>query len=386
LNPCIVIPTYENPRTLAQVIADARGQLDDVIVVDDGSGPETQRILADAEGIALVTHPRNLGKGAALQTGLAEARARGFTHAVTMDSDGQHVAAEVPKLLEAARAEPRAIVLGQRDLAAAGAGPGSRIGRVNSNFWTWVVTGRRLADTQTGFRVYPLEPLADLDVRGRAYDFEVEVLVRAAWCDLPIVSVPTDVRYLPPGERVSHLRLRHYLQVAHLSARFVTQRICFPLPYLRLRCRRRFRAQPFLARWREALRECFVEPHASAGAIAGATALGLFWGLAPVWGFQILLTLLCAHLLGLPKRLAVVASHVSFPLLVPFLIYGSLVVGRLVLGLSPELERPTDLTVAPADLPAWALGSILLGSAAAIAGGAATFGLVSLARRRANAS
>src|SRR5690606_35049599 len=138
------IPTYENPRTLEAVVRDALARCPDVIVVDDGSGLETTEILARIEGITVLRHEVNQGKGAALRTGFAEAHRRGFTHALSMDSDGQHLGSEVPRLLEAARAEPGALILGSRDLVAAGAGPGSKFGRANSNFWVWVATGERL--------------------------------------------------------------------------------------------------------------------------------------------------------------------------------------------------------------------------------------------------
>jgi glycosyltransferase involved in cell wall biosynthesis len=206
LRAAIVIPAYQAAGTIASVIEGALA-LDPkvpVIVVDDGStdgtgaelDPFTYRMRARC------WHGRNRGKGAALLTGFAAARNTGATHAVTIDADGQHDPADVPRLLAAAEREPAAIVLGVRDLV----GPGfrrwkSRLLRAHSNVWMRLATGRRLADTQTGFRVYPLGPLAEIEragLRASRYDFELEVLIEAARRGVPFAEVPIACAY-PPG-------------------------------------------------------------------------------------------------------------------------------------------------------------------------------------------
>jgi uncharacterized protein (DUF2062 family) len=353
-----------------------------VIVVDDGSGPETKAILAGIDGLHVVTHDVNRGKGAALRTGLDEAHRRGFTHAVSMDSDGQHLPHDVPRLIEAAREHPNAIVLGVRDLRAAGAGPGSRFGCVNSNFWTWVLTGTWLPDTQTGFRCYPVAPLAELAFDCTKFDFEIEVLVRGAWSGVELRSLPIDVKYFTPEERVSHMKGIDYARIARLNTRFCTQKICLPAPYLRLRCTRRFHEQGFAARWRDTFLKLFVQEQGSNARIAGSLGLGLFWGLAPVWGFQTMLALFSASALRLSQPIAVLASNVSFPLVIPFILYASLVIGRLAMGLPEGVETPTELAhLSGADVAPWIAGSLILATAAAALGTLALFLGLSVVRR-----
>ncbi|MBL8942572.1 MAG: glycosyltransferase family 2 protein, partial [Myxococcales bacterium] len=114
VRPCVVIPTYDNPRTIGDVVARVRAHVPEVIVVDDGSGPAAREVLAtlaSAGAITLVTRARNGGKGAAVLDGLHAARAAGFTHAIQVDADGQHDTDDVPKLLAAAIAQPTALVL-----------------------------------------------------------------------------------------------------------------------------------------------------------------------------------------------------------------------------------------------------------------------------------
>src|SRR6185312_8048942 len=115
VRPCAIIPTYDNPRTIAAVVESVRAHLRDVIVVDDGSAEPTQRVLADlaARGDAqVIRRETNGGKGAAVKQGFAHALERGFTHALQIDADGQHCSADIPRFVEAARAQPEALILG----------------------------------------------------------------------------------------------------------------------------------------------------------------------------------------------------------------------------------------------------------------------------------
>ena len=194
-----LIPAYEAGKTVADVVAGARAHVTRVIVVDDGSRDDTAARAAAAGA-------DNAGKGAALLTGLRALAADGVARALTMDADGQHLAAEVPALLAASDAEPRAIVVGVRRKA------GHTIRRLN-RFGNWIadallrrIAGRPLPDTQSGFRVYPVAATLALGARGTRYDFETEVLLRAARRGMPLVGVPVAVHYPPVAERVSHYR------------------------------------------------------------------------------------------------------------------------------------------------------------------------------------
>lgn len=222
--PCALIPTYDNPATVAEVVRAAQRHLP-VIVVDDGSGPEAAELLRSLPGIHLRRHPRNRGKGAALRTGFAAAQALGYTHAISLDADGQHYPDDLPDLVQASRQDTGALILGVRDLAAAGAGWGSRFGRWLSNAWLRWAGGPRLPDTQTGFRVYPLDQVAALPLRGERYDLEVEVLARAAWAGLPLRSRPIRVRYFPRAERVSHMGALAMARVARAWLALLWERV-----------------------------------------------------------------------------------------------------------------------------------------------------------------
>ena len=204
---CAVIPTFNNAGTIADVVRRTLNECADVYVVNDGSTDETPTILASIEGITVVTLPRNSGKGAALKAGFRRAMADGFAYAITLDADGQHFPEDIPTVVQASIANPRAIIIGERrNLEAMERSAGSKFANSFSNFWFAVQTGTRLRDTQTGFRLYPLHKLVGLGLLTSRYEAELELLVLASWNGVRIVHVPVNVYYPPAEERVSHFR------------------------------------------------------------------------------------------------------------------------------------------------------------------------------------
>ena len=198
---CAVIPTYNNGGTVAEVVRGVLRQGLPVIVVDDGSTDETQDALKGLD-IKILTHEMNRGKGIALKTGLEEARRQGYRYALTIDADGQHDPADIPALVAAAA--PRTLVIGSRNIAAEGMSSRSTFANRFSNFWFTLQTARKLPDTQTGYRIYPLEDLPSLKLLTARYEAELTLLVFSAWKGLKLVPVPVKVYY--PEDRVSHFR------------------------------------------------------------------------------------------------------------------------------------------------------------------------------------
>ena len=195
----VIVPTYNNAGTLENVLQRCLNQGLPVLVVDDGSTDGTPEIL-DRLDVPFVRHPQNLGKGRALKTGFLEARKQGYQYALTIDSDGQHYPEDIPALL--AEKGERTLVVGSRSQMGADGG-GSFANRF-SNFWFHLYTGVRLPDTQTGYRLYPLQELPSLKLLSARYEAELTLLVFSAWKGLKLKPVPVKVNY--PEDRVSHFR------------------------------------------------------------------------------------------------------------------------------------------------------------------------------------
>jgi len=200
-----LVPAYQAAATIADVVAGVRTRLLHVVVVDDGSDDDTAG-RATAAGAEVIRHPANAGKGAALATGFRALVARGVGRALTLDADGQHLPGQIPVLLAASDAEPAAIVVGVRRKAGHAIRAVNRFGNWAADELLRLIAGQALPDTQSGFRIYPVATTLALGVQGARYDFETEVLLRAARRRVPLVGVPVDVHYPPVAERVSHFR------------------------------------------------------------------------------------------------------------------------------------------------------------------------------------
>ncbi len=243
MRACVLIPTYDNPRTVRQVVVAARAFVVDVIVVDDGGGPEASAVLEQlaSDGLARVQRlPRNQGKGAAVKAGFALAHSLGYTHALQLDADGQHDVRAIPRFLEVAQAQPGALVLA-RPVFGADAPWRRRIGRELTNFWVGIETqGRVVADAMVGFRMYPLTLALATETRADRMDFDIEIAVRMVWLGAPVINLPVSVRYLTREEGgVSHFRMwRDNVRISWLHTRLVIESL-MRTPTTRLRWGRR---------------------------------------------------------------------------------------------------------------------------------------------------
>jgi len=205
--PVVLMPTFNNARTLRDVLERALAQGQAVIVIDDGCTDQTADELGAFEGrVQVIRHSCNRGKAAALRTGFAAASDAGYTHAITIDTDGQLDPAQIPDFVEMARGNPRALVVGCRDETAADYPARSRTGRRVSNFLVRLESGAEVSDSQCGFRVYPLEMVRIVRCSAGHFGFETEVITRAAWAGCEMRELPVYCTYHPTGGRVSHFR------------------------------------------------------------------------------------------------------------------------------------------------------------------------------------
>jgi glycosyltransferase involved in cell wall biosynthesis len=197
-----LIPALDCAATIGEVVRGVRRHVSDVLVVDDGSRDSTADV-ARAAGAEVVRHAENLGKGAALTNGMRHLAARGLSHALTLDGDGQHLPDEIPKLLREAAAYPEALIIGARQIESEVAAI-NRFGNHFADLWVRILTGRDVDDTQSGFRVYPLARILALEPEGQRFDFETEIVIRALRAGIDVRSVGVRVYYPPPAERISH--------------------------------------------------------------------------------------------------------------------------------------------------------------------------------------
>ena len=325
INYAVLIPTYNNDKTLSRVLDGVLSYTPEVIVVNDGSTDSTAQILAHYPQIEVITFAQNKGKGKALQEGFRVARAKGYQYVLTIDSDGQHFPKDIPAFLTAiAQESVPTLLVGNRDMTVEGVPKKSSFGHRFSNFWFHFQTGVRLPDTQSGYRLYPLEQIPKRYFTGK-FEFEIEVLVRSSWRGVPVKPVPIGVLY-DPAERVSHFRpVWDFARISLLNTFLVLIALFYIKPRDFLR---KFQKKSL----RTFLKEDLLEAGLSDSKKAFSIALGIFFGLSPLWGFQTVLSITLAVLLGLNKSLAFLASNISIPPMIPVIIWSSLKVGGFFVG------------------------------------------------------
>lgn len=206
LKCCVIIPTYNNSHTLQSVIDDVLQYVADVIIVNDGSTDETSSLLNSCSNVKIISYQPNRGKGYALKRGFGCAFSSGFRYAITIDSDGQHRGSDILLFLDKIQEVPDTLIVGSRILRQENMPEGNTFANRFSNFWYRLQTGINLPDTQSGFRLYPLQKISGIHFFTNRYESELEMLVRANWKGINVDHVAISVYYPPREERISHYR------------------------------------------------------------------------------------------------------------------------------------------------------------------------------------
>lgn len=337
---CVLIPTYNNAATLADVIDSVLEYTSNIVVVNDGSADDTRQILERFPQILIVHHPINQGKGMALRTGFKEAFARGYHYAITIDSDGQHYADDLTLFIDQIETHPNAIIMGARNMDQATVPGKSSIGNKFSSFWFRVITGIDLPDTQSGYRLYPLIPINKIKFFTYKYEFEIEVMVRSAWSGVDIFAIPVKVYYPPASERITHFRpFTDVTRITMLNTIFVLLAAFWFHP---IRLIKNFSYKVIKKKLYEYTFGTSEPNHIKALSIA----FGVFMGIAPFWGYQMLMAIALAHFFKLNKVLVLISANISLPPFIPFILYFSNYLGAVVLGNSTDLIFSSDITLA----------------------------------------
>lgn len=364
---CILIPTYNNEKTLKRVIDGVLDYTGNIIVVNDGSTDSTLQILSQYSQITVISLPENKGKGNGLKIGFRKAKELGYHYAITIDSDGQHYPDDIPVFVEALLQEKEDVLLiGNRNMSQDGIPKKSSFGNRFSNFWFWFETGIKLEDTQSGYRLYPLLKIPKKYFTPK-FEFEIEIIVRTAWRHVPVKNVPVKVLY-DPAERVSHFRpFKDFTRISILNTILVTITLLYIIP-------RNFVNNFKKKSFKRFLKEDVLESDGSNRTKAFSIALGIFIGLSPFWGFHTLLVISLSVLFKLNKVLAFIASNVSLPPFIPFVIAASLFLGSpFVHSDSNILSSELNFELIKNNLLQYVIGSAILATSMAVLCGVGTF-------------
>ena len=364
---CVLVPTYNNAPFLPLFLAELVNATKEVVVVNDGSTDDTAAILSEYESeITVIHHNENRGKGIALRTGFAAAWEKGYQYAITIDSDGQHLISDIPAFLHELEKHPGSAIVGARNMEQEGVPGKSSFGNRFSNFWYFVETFIKLPDTQSGYRLYPLEPISKMKFFTYKYEFEIEVLVRLAWQRVPVRSVPVSVVYHDAQKRISHFRpFVDFFRISVLNTFLVL------IAYLYIHPRNFLRALT----WQN-IRLFFDRNLFRTGAsnkkLATEIGFGFFMGIVPIWGYQMIAAVFLSHWFRLNKVVVLLAANISLPPVMPFIIYGSYLLGGTVVDTTAKpLSFDTEFSLAAISghLLQYLVGAVMLAVAAGVLGG-----------------
>ena len=330
----ICIPTYNNSTTIRDVVSKCSFQTDlPILVVDDGSDDDLRLLLKDlvSTKIEIIRHPENKGKGKALQTAIADSISKGFTHLVSIDADGQHPPSEISKIINEVKKHPWSLVIGKRNFKENDHNiPSvSKFGRKFSNYWVKYQTDSIISDSQSGLRCYPLFHVQNMSFYTKRFDFEIEILIRLLWKGVAVREVLIETIYPEKNIRISHFnKLWDNARISFLNIILV-----------------------LLTIFRKGL---------SPKEMSWAIGLGIFIGCTPLWGLHAIIAFFVSIIFRLNFIALFIGTQISIPPLAPFLVLGSLYLGKHITGVHKSF-----LT--------YVLGTIFIGATLGITTGIITY-------------
>ena len=323
---CVIIPSYNNATKIEAVINDVLLQTNNVIVINDGATDNTAQLLAHYKNIKVISYPQNKGKGYAVKKGFKKAIELGYEYAITIDSDGQHCAEDISKFINACFINQNAIIIGNRSIIKGNISRKSSFANNLSNFWFLVITGIKLDDTQSGFRLYPIKKMQHILTLTRRYEFEIEIMVKASWQNIPIESIPISVIYPPENERISHFRpVVDFIRIGLLNSWLVFLSLTFFRPFAFIKKLNKKYIVDFF-------NQNLVKTKDNNFKIVGSIMFGVFMGIIPLWGYQLITAIALAYVFRLNKLIVGVAANISITPMIPVIIYLSYLTGGIVLG------------------------------------------------------
>jgi glycosyltransferase involved in cell wall biosynthesis len=351
-----VIPVYNNAGTVIDVVARCLRQMENVLIVDDGSTDLNLKEACANLPVTVIRHTCNRGKGTAILTALEFIRTRDADYMITIDADGQHYPEDIPLFFPIMEVNDYSLIVGCRDFSGDNVPRSSRFGRSFANFWMKLETGIDAGDCQSGFRAYPVKYISQLKFLCSKYNFETEVLVKSAWAGMEIHTLQVRSWYPEPGKRISHFRpWVDNFRISCIHFHLLSRRM-LPIPIRRLVSKSGPSLSIFpLSKFFSVL----LRENATPGGLAAAAAVGTIIGIIPIPGFQSVAIVYVASRLHLNLVLPLAIQNLFMPPLAPLL---CIELGYWLLNGTwlTEFTFKTLCSQMPYRIAEWWLGSLLL--------------------------
>ena len=372
------VPVFNNKNTVKEIVAECSSIIKNVVVVDDGStDTEIESLLSDMD-VVVLKHERNLGKGRAILTASRYIEAQGGLYMITIDADGQHYPRDIEKFLPLMQESDSNLIIGCRNFNSENIPAKSRFGRKFANLWMRIETGIYIDDCQSGFRSYPVKYLNRMKFKGSHYDFEAEVLAKAAWAGLNLMTVEIDVRYPKPEDRVSGFKpFIDNLRISLIHSMLVGRRL-LPLKHKRLIGGKK--KDLTILRHPGKFIIMLLKENATPEGLAMAAAAGAFFAILPLLFSHTIVILYVAARLNLNKVVAVNVQHFFMPPFVPALCIEVGYFMRYGRWLT-DISFATVFSQFSDRLLEWFLGSLIIAPLGAVLMGTIFFSAATLIRK-----
>lgn len=373
------VPVYNNKETVRSIVEGCRSILENVVVIDDGSTDADVKSLLAGIDIAVLRHDKNSGKGKAILTAARYIEEQGGDYMITIDADGQHNPADIKKFVALIEDKYLGIIIGSRNFDTENVPGKSRFGRRFANFWLHIETGVHIDDCQSGFRAYPVTYLNQLKFSGSHYDFEAEVLAKAAWAGLQLRTVDVEVIYPKPEHRVSSFRpFLDNLRISHIHAMLIGRRL---LPWGHRRLVEQKKIDFKMLRHPGKLLKMLLTENATPGGLAMAAAVGAFFAILPLLFMHTFVIIYVSTRLNLNKVISVNVQHFFMPPFVPAICIEVGYYLRHEKWLT-ELSLETVFAQFSDRLFEWFLGSLIIAPVGAVLTGSIIFFITALIKKQ----
>ncbi|MFH1226475.1 MAG: DUF2062 domain-containing protein [Planctomycetota bacterium] len=358
------IPVFNNKDTVKNVAIGCQSAIRNVVVVDDGStDTDITSLLSDLD-IVILKHRQNLGKGQAIITAARYIESQGGRYMITIDADGQHLPNDIEKFIPLIEKNNSDIIIGCRNFNTDNVPGKSRFGKKFANFWLRVETGLEIEDCQSGFRAYPVKYLNQLNFKGSHFDFETEVLAKAAWAGLQLKTVPISVVYPKPQDRISHFKpFKDNLRISLMHTNLVLRRL-LPFKHKKLiETKSKINLKTLLHPVK--LLKRLLHENTTPEGLAMAAMVGTSLAVLPLLFVHTIVILYVATRLNLNKIVAVNVQHFFMPPFVPAL---CIEIGYFIRNghWLTDISSRTIFTQFSSRLLEWLLGSLIVAPIAAI--------------------
>lgn len=377
------VPVYNNKATVKDVVSGCLSFIKNVVVVDDGSTDADLTSLLSGMDVTVLRHPHNLGKGRAILIASRYIEEQGGDFMITIDADGQHHPSDLEKFIPLLDLKEPAVIIGSRNFDTENVPGKSRFGRKFANFWLHVETGIHIDDCQSGFRAYPVKYLNSMKFRGSHYDFEAEVLARAAWTGLQLKTVDVEVSYPKPEHRVSSFKpFLDNLRISHTHAMLIGRRL---LPWGHKRLVEQQKIDLKMLRHPGKLLKMLLTENATPGGLAMAAAVGAFFAIIPLLFMHTVIIIYVSTRLNLNKVVSVNVQHFFMPPFVPAM---CIEVGHYLRHgyWLTDLSFETVFAQFSDRLFEWFLGSLIIAPVGAVLAGGIIFTVAAKIKKRISAA